>query len=366
MVWSRIGCAGVLTVVLAACNSTRPPVIDTFGPVAITDENRALANRLKAELERTQASLEPELRPTAQFMDYDAGYAYDAQAGLIRLNLGTYDPASNVIRFEDQSILSAPTAQPRRGELSSMATESNACAPYRQVRSIKNFIGVQTNLSVSSPAGLSAGEASYNYFSTYFDASADLESGIVSSGNELGEYVTGKWYGYMRGQGVTTTTKYRVLRDLFPNDTRPNGGRGGFDSGAIFMRFFINAPGYITFLLSVPGASKSYTVGVPAARRLPGAQNVRWGRTTSLLTNTGAANSGLSEWSNVSVLQHISPTVYQPSQWASNFTAPGYPLNIAVNPGTPPGTPCPSKGAISIDDTFSFPDFLDTFIITQQ
>lgn len=132
------------------------------------------------------------------------------------------------------------------------------------------------------------------------------------------------------------------------------------------MRFFINAPGYITFLLSVPGAGKTYTVSVPAARRLAGAQNVRWGRTTSLLTNSGAANSGLSDWTNVSVLQHISATVYQPSQWASNFTAPGYPVNIAVNPGTPPSTPCPTQGAINLDDTFSYPDYIDTFSITQQ
>jgi hypothetical protein len=350
---------GLIT--LAACGTVEPPTPSEFGPVPITDQNRALAERLRAELLDMQSRLEPEMRENAQFVDFDSGYAYDAQLGLVRLNLGRYDPATNLIRFEDQSVLPSSNVMSPRTDLRATA-EATACAPYRQVKSIKNFLGVQADLNVSTPAGLKASEGAYNYFAAYFDNNQPgLEGGIVSSsGNN--QYATGKWYGFMRGAGVSGS--YTILRDLNSNDTRTVPAKGSFDAGRVYMQLLIDAPSRMAFLLRAGGFEKVYGASVPYARRLPGTQNVQWGRTTSLLTNSGAANSGLSEWSNVRVGQYISATVTQWDLWAQNFTTTGFPKSVVINPSTT--GPCPTTAAVSVDDTWYVPDYIENVIISQR
>ena len=365
----RIALVGlVLTGVLASCgsnnayNSNNIPV-DTAASnvypkkIAINDENRQLANSLKASLERMQESLPEKDKLTAQFVDVDHGLAYDAQLGFIAIDVGKVDPSIKKIRFLSGATLPIPTTQAdnlTKQNLSALV--ATKCSPYYQVRSKAGYAGISASIRPYGASGMEAGEASYNYLGLY--GSSVFEGGMFTSAGT--NYSQGYWYAYAR-----TSTSFYNLRDFNPQNYPTSPPQyGATPNGSQYtMKLAIPYNGYVNYTVTSTqtGYSKTYQYAVSFATTSGTGQT--WGRTTSLLINKGYNSTGDNYWTNSS-LKYGFPSSDNTSftLWTSDKTTPGYPKFVYANTGESPNC----GGSASINRLSYSADYNDTINITQS
>lgn len=287
----------------------------------MTSSEVIIATQLKAKLEQLLPNLPAEHRANIAFVDLKAGYQYDKERGLEKIETGRFDPAAGVYRYKNGAVVAA-SPDTRKASISSQNLNALAVyQPYRQVRAVDGFKGVTGNVIVPLAANVGGvdnaqaggNEAAYNYLALY-TANANLEGGVFVSGDTR-YYTPNVWYGYYSFGGTQT-----ALRD-WPQ------ANGGFPANSqVQMTLDIPSPGTVTLTMTLvdTGQSKTYALGFSPART--DGVGMVWGRTTSLLVNTNGYTRG-NAWYN---LQLIQPPNYNKVTWTSNYTRTGFPTNVTT------------------------------------
>ena len=208
-----------------------------------------------------------------------------------------------------------------------------------------------------SPSGMTSGESTNNYIAAYVGSGTVFEGGLVSS-NQTGAYENGYWYVFVRGPGVQNG--YDILRDFNPE----GGGMGRLSPNKTYnLKIDVQYNGALKFTVTDTGVNYAKVYGFSAANTNTQGTNQTFGRTTSLLSNSGTDGSGTNYWSATQVKAGFSGV--DGNFWSSldsNKTASGFPKFAYTNTTEYPS--CPR--AATINRSYYAPNYADTITITQN
>lgn len=353
-----------LTIILASCSAgvgapkNQVVLPSNMSRVEPNAGNQQIYNELKKNYDRFYSTLSELERKDFQFIDFENGYAYDTKYGFVKLDIGKVDSNNTTMSFMNGSTL--PLTPTHRAEISAHSFTAQAltrCAPYYQVKSVTGYSGISAINIPGTPSGMSSGESVNNYIAAYVGSGTAFEGGLVSS-NQTGAYDNGYWYVFVRGSGVNNG--YDILRDF-----NPRGGLyGRLTPNNIYgLKIEVQYNNYLKFTVTDTSANYSKVYGFSAPSTNTQGFNQTFGRTTSLLSNSGTDSSGTNYWSSTQLKSAFSGV--DGNFWGSldaNRTAVGFPKFAYTNTTESPS--CPRAATINRSNYVS--NYTDTITITQN